>query len=173
MLRSMAETYQKSPSDPPGQSDPNEWDESVAPADGALALPSHIAGSGTLDRLVETARDYARHAASENTLKAYAKAAGDLRGVADQRLEEMGRRRQIVLGLPAFLPALAAVAESGALLTLPSRLARWFAPAFGLVTATPPIELRSFPVSVFRHRRTAFDARTDWMIRQLAETVVP
>ena len=73
MLRSMAETYQKSPSDPPGQSDPNERDESVAPADGALALPSHIAGSGTLDRLVETARDYARQAASENTLKAYAK----------------------------------------------------------------------------------------------------
>lgn len=38
-----------------------------------IALPPHIAGSGTLDRLVETARDYARAAASENTLKAYAK----------------------------------------------------------------------------------------------------
>ena len=37
------------------------------------ALPSHVAGSGALDRLVETARDYARAAASENTLKAYAK----------------------------------------------------------------------------------------------------
>jgi len=38
-----------------------------------IALPSHVAGSGTLDRLVDTARDYARAAASENTLKAYAK----------------------------------------------------------------------------------------------------
>jgi len=38
-----------------------------------IALPSHVAGSGTLDRLVETARDYARAAAAENTLKAYAK----------------------------------------------------------------------------------------------------
>jgi integrase len=38
-----------------------------------IALPTHVAGSGTLDRLVETARDYARQAASENTLKAYAK----------------------------------------------------------------------------------------------------
>lgn len=73
MLRSMAETHQESPIDPPERSDPNERDESVAPEDGALALPSHIAGSGTLDRLVETARDYARAAASENTLKAYAK----------------------------------------------------------------------------------------------------
>ena len=40
---------------------------------GSLTLPSHVAGSGTLDRLVETARDYAKQAASENTLKAYAK----------------------------------------------------------------------------------------------------
>jgi integrase len=31
-----------------------------------------VAGSGALERLVETARDYARQAASQNTLKAYA-----------------------------------------------------------------------------------------------------
>ncbi|HQU69016.1 MAG TPA: tyrosine-type recombinase/integrase [Albidovulum sp.] len=37
------------------------------------ALPASLAGSGALDRLVDTARDYARQAASENTLKAYAK----------------------------------------------------------------------------------------------------
>lgn len=69
----MAETYQKSPSDPQEHSDLKERDESVAPEDDALALPSHVAGSGTLDRLVKTARDFARQAASENTLKAYAK----------------------------------------------------------------------------------------------------
>ena len=68
----MTETHRKSPSEPPEHSDPNERDERVAPEDGALTLPSYIAGSGTLDRLVETARDYARAAVSENTLKAYA-----------------------------------------------------------------------------------------------------
>ncbi len=36
-----------------------------------FALPADLAGSGTLDWLVETAREYARSAASENTLKAY------------------------------------------------------------------------------------------------------
>ncbi|MDZ4311195.1 MAG: tyrosine-type recombinase/integrase [Cypionkella sp.] len=41
--------------------------------DRQIALPSAVAGSGTLDRLVETARDYARQAVSENTLRAYAK----------------------------------------------------------------------------------------------------
>nr|WP_210879725.1 tyrosine-type recombinase/integrase [Roseovarius autotrophicus] len=38
-----------------------------------IAMPAHVAGSGNLDRLVDTARDYARAATSENTLKAYAK----------------------------------------------------------------------------------------------------
>jgi integrase len=38
-----------------------------------ITLPSHVAGSGSLDRLVDTARDYARAAASDNTLTAYAK----------------------------------------------------------------------------------------------------
>ena len=42
------------------------------PASDALALPAHIAGSGTLDRLVDTARDYAKAATAENTNKAYA-----------------------------------------------------------------------------------------------------
>ena len=38
-----------------------------------LSLPGHVASSGTLDRLIDTARDYARAAAADNTLKAYAK----------------------------------------------------------------------------------------------------
>ncbi|MDH4541627.1 tyrosine-type recombinase/integrase [Sulfitobacter faviae] len=39
----------------------------------SISLPAHVAGSGNLGRLVDTARDYARAAASDNTLKAYAK----------------------------------------------------------------------------------------------------
>lgn len=43
------------------------------PANGeGIALPSHVAGSGTLDRLVDTARDYAKASTAENTNKAYA-----------------------------------------------------------------------------------------------------
>jgi len=39
----------------------------------AIDRPTVLAGSGALDRLADTARDYARQSASENTLKAYAK----------------------------------------------------------------------------------------------------
>ncbi|WP_306043852.1 tyrosine-type recombinase/integrase [Mameliella sp. MMSF_3455] len=62
----------KSSSEQPIRSSVNEGSERVRPDGEALALPSFVAGSGGLDRLVDTARDYARAAASENTLKAYA-----------------------------------------------------------------------------------------------------
>jgi DNA-binding transcriptional LysR family regulator len=98
--------------------------------------------------------------------------AGDLRGVVDDRLAAMGRSRTITLGLPAFLPALAAVASSGALLTLPARLAERLAPGFGLVTATPPLTVRRFPVSAFWHRRNSTDPRTLWLRKAVAESVL-
>lgn len=38
-----------------------------------VAVPAEVAGSGSLDRLVDAARNYARQATAENTSKAYAK----------------------------------------------------------------------------------------------------
>jgi integrase len=73
MLRGMAETPMKSPSAPLERPDRRERDDSADMERDTIALPSHVAGSGTLDRLIEAAQDYARQAASENTLKAYAK----------------------------------------------------------------------------------------------------
>ena len=67
----MTETHPKPPSDPQKHADPD--DKGTPDEDGGIALPSHLAGSGVLDRLVETAQGYARAAASENTLKAYAR----------------------------------------------------------------------------------------------------
>jgi len=73
MLADMTENTRNSCSEPPIGAPFNENDERDRPDSAALRLPSFVAGSGTLDRLVDTARDYARAAASENTLKAYAK----------------------------------------------------------------------------------------------------
>ncbi|ABV95481.1 phage integrase (plasmid) [Dinoroseobacter shibae DFL 12 = DSM 16493] len=73
MLSSMAKNSGKSSANAPIGSSGSEGNKSNTPPSEALSLPSFVAGSGSLDRLVETARDYARAAASENTLKAYAK----------------------------------------------------------------------------------------------------
>ena len=69
-MPSETEKSTSAPSDELNDARPGERDQ-VENDD--IALPSYVAGSGTLDRLVNTARDYARAAASENTLKAYAK----------------------------------------------------------------------------------------------------
>ena len=61
---------QDPPEKPPGSAPRQGPDD--APETAALALPSHIPGSGALDRLVETARGYARASAAEATLRAYA-----------------------------------------------------------------------------------------------------
>ncbi|MGJ8590065.1 MAG: tyrosine-type recombinase/integrase [Yoonia sp.] len=73
MLSNMSENNDKSSSAAPNRPSADEDSETDTAPDQALALPSFVAGSGALDRLVATARDYARAAASENTLKAYAK----------------------------------------------------------------------------------------------------
>lgn len=55
------------------RSDLHQEDESVSMASWALALPSYVVGSSTLDSLVETAR-LGPSTAAESTLRAFAKA---------------------------------------------------------------------------------------------------
>lgn len=64
------ENNDKSRSDMPRTNEAEGRDPAV---DADLNLPNDVAGSGSLDHLVDTARDYARQATAENTNKAYAK----------------------------------------------------------------------------------------------------
>ena len=67
--RPQAENSSSAPDDTPNS---NERAERATSDGASIALPAHVAGSGALDRLVATARDYARASTSENTNKAYA-----------------------------------------------------------------------------------------------------
>lgn len=73
MLSDMTKNTEKSSSAASNGSSLNADDEKNAARSDALTLPFFVAGSGTLDRLVDTARGYARAAVADNTLKAYAK----------------------------------------------------------------------------------------------------
>jgi len=66
-----SENNETSRPDVPIGSSLNEGNERCPPSDGTLNLPSFVASSGTLDRLVDTARDYAKASTAENTNKAY------------------------------------------------------------------------------------------------------
>ena len=69
----MGSESEKSISTPSGTAEDDPSDENAQARGDAIALPAHVAGSGALDRLVDTARDYARAAVSDNTRRAYAK----------------------------------------------------------------------------------------------------
>ncbi len=92
---------------------------------------------------------------------------GDTRGIVDVALDRLGRSRRVTLALSAFLPAMAAVAASGALVTLPAQIATLFAPRFGLVVAQPPLDLRSYTISAFWHRRDNASPQGLWLREQI------
>ena len=96
---------------------------------------------------------------------------GELRGVVDDALEERGKARRVTVALPLFLPALAAVAHSNLVATLPSRLVDRFSEAFGLVSLALPVSVRGFTVSVVRHRRDADNALHDWVVGELKDVL--
>jgi hypothetical protein len=91
---------------------------------------------------------------------------GDIEGIVVRHLDDPGQKRRVTLALPAFLPALAAAAATGALVTLPSRIAHRFA-GFGLVRAEPPLAIRGLTVSIHWHLRSDGDTRLAWLGDQL------
>jgi DNA-binding transcriptional LysR family regulator len=93
---------------------------------------------------------------------------GDLLGVVDDALAICGLSRRVVAAVPQFFPALAAVAETGCIATLPERLARRYASTMGLVVTSPPLKLPSFTVSALRHRRNKHDPKLLWLLEQIA-----
>jgi len=95
---------------------------------------------------------------------------GDLSGIADAALAAQGLARRVVAAVPQFFPALATVAETGCIATLPERLARRYAPRMGLVCAAPPMPLRSFAVSALIHRRNERDPRLGWVLDRVRDT---
>jgi len=96
---------------------------------------------------------------------------GDLRGIVDDSLAALGRQRKVALALPSFLPALAAASATDALVTLPSRIATTFASSFGMVVGHPPLEIRTFQISMFWHARDDQAPRSRWLRELLSATV--
>jgi len=85
------------------------------------------------------------------------------RGTVDDSLDRIGRERRVVLSVPTFLTALAAVAESDMVATVPARLAAKYASRFGLVACRPPISIAPFEPRLLRHARNKSDAGLDWL----------
>jgi DNA-binding transcriptional LysR family regulator len=97
--------------------------------------------------------------------------AGKLSGIVDLELERHGLVRQVVVAVPLFFAALATVAATDLIATLPSRIVRAHAANFGLEIREPPIPIRPFRVSATRHRRNARSGLHSWLVEQVRQSL--
>ena len=93
---------------------------------------------------------------------------GGMEGIVDSTLAQQGLTRRVHVGVSQFFPALALLAGSDFVATLPRRLAERFRDAFGLGLAPVPFDLRPYRVSLLRHKRDDRNPRLDWIAAQLA-----
>jgi DNA-binding transcriptional LysR family regulator len=92
---------------------------------------------------------------------------GDAVGIVDRTLAAKGQRRRVVATLPTFLPALAAVARSDVIVTMPTQLVETYKKPFGLRAYEPPLAIRPFTLSAVWHRRNDADPALRWFVAQL------
>ncbi len=85
----------------------------------------------------------------------------------DERLEQIGERRDIALTLPHFSAAALVVAGSDLLTTLPTRVAGPLAKSLGLRRMAPPLSDLSYGLSAYWHDRVAHDPAVTWTLGQL------
>ena len=94
---------------------------------------------------------------------------GSLSGVVDGVLAKHGRTRHVAVAVPYFLSALATVAQSDLIATLPRRLVQVHAAHFAVQTTSPPITIRRFPVSMIWSRRLSTDPASVWLRKQITQ----
>jgi DNA-binding transcriptional LysR family regulator len=92
---------------------------------------------------------------------------GDAVGIVDRTLAAKGQHRRVVATLPTFLPALAAVARSDVIVTMPAQLVETYRKPFELRTYAPPLAIRPFTLSAVWHRRNDADPGLRWLVTQL------
>jgi DNA-binding transcriptional LysR family regulator len=147
------------------------------------ALPPGLASEPLYDDTFVTLLRAGHPAARDWTLERFAAldhvlvtVMGDGRGVLDDDLERLGLRRRVALRLPHFQAAMAVVAKTDFVVTLPRSMAVRFAPRFGLMALEPPITRPPFTTTLIWPEALAADPGIVWLrgiVREQAMSGVP
>lgn len=100
-------------------------------------------------------------------------AIGDALGIVDIRLAERGHTRRVALTVPNFMMALAQLAESDFIATLPRHLVERHAARFDLVTRPVPFPWTPDPVRVVASQAAMADAGVAWLFETVARCIGP
>ncbi len=94
---------------------------------------------------------------------------GDLVGVVDGALGAKNMERQVIAAAPYFLTALATVARSDAITTVPASIARAHATYLGLRLFPCPVPIRALRVSLLSSKRVNNDPLNAWIAALIQE----
>jgi len=97
--------------------------------------------------------------------------ADDTRGVVDEALAKQKLRRKVIMTTPGFLAVPFVVRRAPILVTMPSRLAHYFADAFSLATSPVPIHVPRFTISLVWHGSFNRDLSHTWLRQTIASLV--
>ena len=101
------------------------------------------------------------------TLKQYLELSHVAVGALDRPLADLGLRRRVALSVPFLVPAVAAVAGSDLVLTLPRKLAKAVAALANVRSVEPPPEIKSFQYFMVWHPRLTAEPAQVWFREQL------
>jgi DNA-binding transcriptional LysR family regulator len=91
--------------------------------------------------------------------------------LVDDRLTELGRRRDVALTLPHFMAAGLVVAGTDLVSTLPTRTATPMARHLGLRRLAPPLPGLEYAMFAYWHSRVAHDPAVAWLLDAAAAGV--
>jgi DNA-binding transcriptional LysR family regulator len=95
--------------------------------------------------------------------------AGDPHGFVDNVLKQHGRSRTIVLTVPSFMFALATIAATDLIGTLPRSLLRIHAARFGIATIEPPLAFGHSRISAIAPKAAGIDEGIAWLMDLLEQ----
>ena len=90
--------------------------------------------------------------------------AGDPHGFVDDVLEQHGRSRTIALTVPSFMFALATIATTDMIGTLPRGLLRMHASRFGIATLEPPLSFGHSKIRALAPKVAMMDGGIAWLM---------
>jgi DNA-binding transcriptional LysR family regulator len=94
-----------------------------------------------------------------------------LQTLVDRPLAQLGVKRNVVLTIPFFVPAIYAMARSDLVLTVPRKLAKITRGITGVKVVEPPRELKAFPYFMAWHSRLTGEPAHSWFREQIRQAV--
>jgi DNA-binding transcriptional LysR family regulator len=98
---------------------------------------------------------------------------GNPRGMVDELLAKRGLERRIVLTVPSFMVALAHLASSDLIATLPRRLVERHAARFRLAFVELPFKRKPDPIRAVATKASMMDSGVAWLMETIVNSVAP